>query len=327
MRFHCGISFSWRTIKKFIFPILIGILAYFGLDFLGNGFIKVFALENYESWYDYNYTDLSTYENQYVDSNNVKLIDFVNTIKNRSDFTYEYTIAFTIVNNSLSKLYFWTYSTNQNYKFSIYGKGTNMVFKNDYYTTNGNFYSITLGSISDIYNDTNYLDFISCATTNTSCNSSAYWGSEYTSFAAGTTTLNNTDNFTFTSNSIVLYYSTHDLIITNTYATTNSNRFYKSLRVNNEFVNVGSKFPTYTDYVESQNQPTPSPDPVPDDPSNPNENIEHKSIFNKVYWFDDNTTSIGVLSNIYILLFFYIFGTLFLKFITIIHNTKWKNRR
>ena len=71
MRFHCGISFSWRTIKKFLFPILIGVLAYFGFDFLGNGFINVFALENYESWYDYNYTDLSTFENQYVDSNNV----------------------------------------------------------------------------------------------------------------------------------------------------------------------------------------------------------------------------------------------------------------
>ena len=35
MRFHCGISFSWRTIKKYLIPILIGVLTALGFGFLG----------------------------------------------------------------------------------------------------------------------------------------------------------------------------------------------------------------------------------------------------------------------------------------------------
>ena len=89
MRFHCGISFSWRTIKKFLFPILIGVLAYFGFDFFGIGFIKVNALENYQTWYDFNYIDLSSYENYVIDNNNVKFKDFVNSIKSRNDIVKE----------------------------------------------------------------------------------------------------------------------------------------------------------------------------------------------------------------------------------------------
>ena len=51
MRFHCGISFSWRTIKKFLIPILLGLLAFFGFNFINDsktiplGYIPVYAEE------------------------------------------------------------------------------------------------------------------------------------------------------------------------------------------------------------------------------------------------------------------------------------------
>ena len=53
MRFHVGMSFSWRTIKKYLIPILLGVLAYFGFNFIYDntsipplGIINVYASEN-----------------------------------------------------------------------------------------------------------------------------------------------------------------------------------------------------------------------------------------------------------------------------------------
>ena len=53
MRFHFGLSFSLKKLKKFIFPILIGILSYF---FGGNlfGCLNVYATsyDNYDTTYN-----------------------------------------------------------------------------------------------------------------------------------------------------------------------------------------------------------------------------------------------------------------------------------
>lgn len=55
-----------------------------------------------------------------------------------------------------------------------------------------------------------------------------------------------------------------------------------------------------------------------------NNEIQHKPIHDKIYWFDDNTTELGVLSSIYILLFIYCISMSILKIITIVHNNgRW----
>lgn len=56
--------------------------------------------------------------------------------------------------------------------------------------------------------------------------------------------------------------------------------------------------------------------------SNENE-VSHKPLFNKIYWFDDNTTELGVLSSIYILLFLYCFTMIIFRCLTFIKNTRW----
>ena len=79
MRFHCGISFSWRSIKKFLIPILLGFLAFFGFNFIYDnksnipfGFIQTYALENEseyipdeieDSYYYYSYLMAQEQEN------------------------------------------------------------------------------------------------------------------------------------------------------------------------------------------------------------------------------------------------------------------------
>lgn len=47
----------------------------------------------------------------------------------------------------------------------------------------------------------------------------------------------------------------------------------------------------------------------------------------KVYYFVEPYTEYELLQNIYVLLFLFIFGYLFLKFISIIHSVSWKNKR
>ena len=79
MRFHCGISFSWRSIKKFLIPILLGLLAFFGFNFIYDnksniplGFIQAYAFENEteyipdeieDSYYYYSYLMAQEQEN------------------------------------------------------------------------------------------------------------------------------------------------------------------------------------------------------------------------------------------------------------------------
>ena len=79
MRFHCGISFSWRSIKKFLIPILLGFLAFFGFNFIKDnkdnlslGFVQTYALENEseyipdeieDSYYYYSYLMSQEQEN------------------------------------------------------------------------------------------------------------------------------------------------------------------------------------------------------------------------------------------------------------------------
>ena len=89
MRFHCGISFSWRTIKKFLIPFLLGILAIFGFNFIFENkdnipfgrILKVNALENYDSEYDISYTNYDDFIKYYrLDSSGNTLKDFLDNI-------------------------------------------------------------------------------------------------------------------------------------------------------------------------------------------------------------------------------------------------------
>lgn len=51
--------------------------------------------------------------------------------------------------------------------------------------------------------------------------------------------------------------------------------------------------------------------------------VVHKPIHDKIYWFDDNTSEIGVLSSIYILLFIYCFTMIIFKIIELINKKRW----
>lgn len=325
MRFHCGISFSWRTIKKFLIPFLLGILGVLGFNYIYENkdnlpfkwltfTTPVYAIENYNTRYDFYYSNIDGFVNFDLDNNHTKLNDLVNTLKNNSNITRDYSI---FVSENQNTLYFYVYDINSNYTFNIYGTSSNVL--KYYFTSNSNYwgYSITLNNINDIYNNSIYLNFISCIT-GSSCSTLSNFSSSHSIFTSSTSITNTSNNQLYFNPSVdyIYYYSSKDIIINNTYSYDNPNFFYKSLYSNNESIEVGSKFPSYYDYLESL-QPTPQPTPTPD-------TTEHKPLFNKIYWFDDNSTSLGVLSSIYILLFLYCITMVCFKFLTYIKNTRWK---
>ena len=85
MRFHMGVSFRLKTIKKFLFPILIGILAYFGFGFFS--FIHVNALTNYDTSYTIEPFDWDTYLSN-VNCGGENLKDVVDDFIENYDNTY-----------------------------------------------------------------------------------------------------------------------------------------------------------------------------------------------------------------------------------------------
>lgn len=324
MRFHCGISFSWRTIKKFLFPFLIGVLGVLGFNYIFENkdnlpfkwltfTTPVYASENYDTKYDFSYSGLDRYTNFSLDNNSVKLVDLVSTLKANNNIVRDYLV---VIGENQSVLYFYVFDNLSNYTFNVYGTSSNVL---KYYFTSDNSswgYSISLNNISDIYQNSSYLNFISCITGGT-CNTLSNFSGSHQIFTSSTSINNNSSNVLYfnPSSDYILYYSSKYLTIDNSYGVDNFGFIYKSLYMNNQSFNVGSSFPTYYDYISSVQ-------PNPDDPDEPI--LVHKGFFNKVYWFDDNSTSLGVLSNIYELLFFYCISVLLIKALSFIKNSGGK---
>ena len=265
MRFHCGISFSWRTIKKYLIPILIGLFTAFGFGFLG--VIDVNADTNvYEVYPDsIYYLNLSTspytfYPNVGTSGDYYQFYP-VNTGSNAYNFTLEYDLSSYI-----------TSSTN----IANFGISTML------YSTNMG------GLISSVMVSVNYID-----------------GSSSPSYTS------NVDNGVVNVNINDLDLSKPFKIVYNSTYLYKIDNFYFLKTINLDYVTI------------------PEPELCPDCPDCPDgnyceDNTVHSEFSNYVYYFDDRTTTNGLLSNIYILLFLYCIGMLTLKFINIVRNTRWK---
>lgn len=90
-----------------------------------------------------------------------------------------------------------------------------------------------------------------------------------------------------------------------------SSNYYRPVYIDDTLVDFDTKFPTY---IASPDEPV-----IPDEPDVPE--YVGNTIDNYVYWFYERDDEIGVLVNLYILLFFYCFISLTLKFLRIIKHT------
>lgn len=125
MRFHFGVSFRLKTLKKFLFPILIGILAYFGFGGLF-GCIKVNALVNSNTFYnlDVDESDFtSIFESQfYTDMSYKEVLDYF------SNYDSEYFNVVVWSYNSESDIYLNLFPKDFTLRKGIYGNNNGLSF-------------------------------------------------------------------------------------------------------------------------------------------------------------------------------------------------------
>lgn len=243
MRFHFGISFRSRNLKKFIFPFLIGLLSYFGFSYFN--LFSVYAYGNLESYYnleveeiDFNNESFGDYT--YQDLLNIGLEDYDNYYIN------------TLITNygSYSMITFAVYSKNAtNPLVSIYNnKGSssgssNSLMSYDYsYQSYYSYSIISYQSSSDI--DSVIASLYDCLNNNICTNSSNMYTLPTYYYSSN---INNNDNYTFNVWEKGYYYN-NQLSVINRQQNTNDNWFYvKSIKVNDNIINFGDFIPTYCD--------------------------------------------------------------------------------
>ena len=169
MRFHVGFSFRLKTLKKFLFPILIGILAYFGFGGLF-GCLQVNALVNSNTFYRFD-----VYENDF----DIYDTSYYNDMTYRDVLDY-----FATYNSEYFNIVVWSYMSTSEVYLNLYPK--NFILHKGVYGNSGGLdihgggtfsvrsYSIYLfkNENMSMFDSTTFNDVKTCLDTNV-CNTSA----------------------------------------------------------------------------------------------------------------------------------------------------------
>ena len=261
MRFHFGVSFRWKTIKKFLIPILFGLLSYFGFNgFLG--VIKVNALANYDTTTTLEYGDF--YETNFDDSNNggVTFKEFLDTL-----------IKFYEENDSYYDIVLYNVGSNTSYDIALIPKKTNRdvdvsiyAYSNTYFNSSIYDYmyrfEFPLNSEYNILESNWYNTLKSCLSSNTcptsssSSNGFSYTQRLYTSFSLFST-VSPSSAFESCSNNvdcvtklpvIPFYYSSLNFIFNPTSAEVRDRDIYlKKISFLGNVYNVGDRIDSYSE--------------------------------------------------------------------------------
>lgn len=212
MRFHCGISFSLKFLRKYIIPILIGLLAYFGFngifDYFNLGILKVNALVDSNSTFNVTIPDYdSNFENYSCGTENVK--DFLHNFLDTTDFSSTYYDLF-IDNNFESQIVFYLIPKNNDNinNFLVYRGSENSFSLNYTYR-----YWIDSYSNARWY----YLFYKSCTS---DISSSSSWQSFLTALntgSIGSTTADNVGQLSSNSSNSIPYFGGIETITSRIY--------------------------------------------------------------------------------------------------------------
>ena len=316
MRFHIGCSFRLKSLTKFLIPIALGVLAYFGFGGLF-GCIKVNADENFNTDYFISYNENADFSATFAGSTYQDIFD--DLIELNSNY---YDIVISYIDYDIK-----IYLIPKNYgdvNINIYGYDVALYitspsdFRGYYFSYNSSFNS----------NDEVYSNFLSCYQDNIDCESSVSnsygysfdWG-DITFNYYGYLEINNNDSYSFTNVSSFIYYTNANLV----YLPDDFNdsyTFVKSVTINSNPITIDDNFLTYYDiFVSDPVNPDNPDDPVnPDDPDVPSD----QTIIDYIYWFTgENLTEFDVLVNLYVLLFLYCVTNLVVKFLAFIKGVKW----
>lgn len=283
MRFHIGVSFRWKTIKKFLLPILLGILAFFGFNAIFSNldlpidlmrFLRVNAAENYNTYYNFEIEeDMFNLDKQF--STNLTYKDVLDNLITLSNDYYDFYIYLnknpTLQNNTTNEIIVNLYRKNTSLNVQYSGQSsTSSPFStksnsSDYIVRQFKIRSSSSSSFalsSDIYTSlSNCLNNNICPGGYVSYN----FGTSTNAFSFPdlfykglTTSFNNTDSFNLVGNNVAVsnlqgwfYYSTIPLIYSNSLYNSSS-ILLKNFRFNEIEVGIGQEFPTYLDLFPNE---------------------------------------------------------------------------
>ena len=328
MRFHMGVSFRLKSLKKFIFPILFGIFAYFLSSYINLG--QVYAQSNYDTSYDLtlNEIDFSQY-NVFTDINTQEMFDEI--IENFNYSTHDLLIQYLYRNSSYS-VYVYLIPHQTNLQFNIYGYQNELRIGSETNISNMIFWYFNPNQSFSSASSTNYTRLIECLQNVSTCsptntvqgttgNNTVNTFYEITIGTNGSN-FNNSSSYTLNYNNYgYTYYSSNSYVYSSTQYANNATRYVKALTLNSEGLTNQDDLPTYYDLYVRQPDPEPEPEPEPEpDPEPDDINVAFSKY---VYWFGEHTNTSEILENIYCLIFLYCIGMISLKFLTIIKNTRW----
>lgn len=269
MRFHFGVSFRWKTIKKFLIPIFFALLSYFGFNgFLG--FIKVNALENYDTTNYLQYDDF--YEDNFENSNNggVTFKEFLDTLiafYEENDTYFDMVLYSGSGGNNTYDIVLLPKKTNRNIDVPVY------TYSETYFTSSkyDNMYKFQfpLNSEWNILNTNWYRTLTTCLSSNTcptaSRNSAGFYYSNYTynsfsiftSFLPTTATSNCSNDVNCDVSSVVpFYYSSLNFIFnTTTELVNDSDVYFKKVSFLGNVYSLGDRFESYSEILDNQTNP------------------------------------------------------------------------
>ena len=110
---------------------------------------------------------------------------------------------------------------------------------------------------------------------------------------------------------VIYYFSTHSLTYSNSGGS--STYYYRDVFLNDSLLEENSTFSSYVDSV-----------PVHDNSSSSDDDVDLKGLSKYVFWFFQPESRNDILANLYTIIFLFAVGTFTIKFLTIIHNTKWR---
>lgn len=262
MRFHFGMSFSFRKIKKYIIPFLLGILAFFGFSKLN--IMTVYALSNYDTSYTLTIPEEQQFESDFTSDNNyIEFVDYITSFN--SDYYYYYVMYYHNSSNVVIRLVSKNV-TNFNTSFVGYAQSSTV--------SNSNLQFILFTQANISYKEFTFIKEISSTTSNksglsefTNCyvnnvcpsssSSSTYWAYSTSStnheniLTTSRMNISNDNNINLDSvlSTFSLYIYKTDIDYTygqiNYGSNTGSRYFYKNVIINGIDLSVLGTLPTY----------------------------------------------------------------------------------
>lgn len=256
MRFHMGVSFSFRKLKKFLFPILIGLLTYFGLNVF-TGFTQVHAGTNLNTYYYINYEELPDPSD--IQLGNHTFQDVLDLINNNNTWDFIPIISYNTSNTITYQIDLYAFPKNTtSFDLVVYGYNSGTSTR-AFYLKNSNSVSIKrfvhIFDSNSNYSSTNDSNFTNlqyainnniCSTICSQTTSNIGYDIEYQSYL-----LNDNQSYPYFDNIYKIIYSS-PFPLTLIQGSTSTSNFYKTLLVDETSLSFGDDFITYSEWNNTE---------------------------------------------------------------------------